>query len=190
LVVPAGAVLDEPRLAVDRFRTSDGSEFVGAVRSSGAALEIVREAFLQHGVAQTRDNRAVDDRKQELHAAVQIARHQIRAADVNLFLSAVLKVVDTAVFQEAADHASDGDVVADARDAWSQAAEATHQQIYSHAGTRSFVEQTHHGTICERIHFENQTAFGTVFHFAANQFGDPAAQRHGRDKQFAEILLV
>lgn len=53
----------------------------------------------------------VFDWKHHLHPSVDIPRHQIRTAEINLFVAAILKIIDSAVLQKTAYHADDADVV-------------------------------------------------------------------------------
>ncbi len=79
-------------------------------------------------------------RKQDFHALVQIARHPVGAAEVDLRLAAVLEVKDAAVLEEPAHDAAHADAVADATNPRPQGANATYEQIDLHAGLRSVVE--------------------------------------------------
>ena len=65
---------------------------------------------------------------------VQIARHQVGASQVDLFLTAVLEIIDAAVFQEAADNARHLDILADTRNSRPERAHAADQQPNAHTG--------------------------------------------------------
>ena len=84
---------------------------------------------MYHAVAQQR----ILKREQDFHALMQIARHPIGAAEVDLRLAAVLEVKDSAVLEEPPHDAAHADAVADATNSRSQRAYATHQQIDVHS---------------------------------------------------------
>ena len=74
-------------------------------------LGIVGKIDGQNIIPDIPDMLRVINRKQHLHAPVDIAWHQIRTAEVNLLLAAILKVIDAAVFQKTAYHTDDADVI-------------------------------------------------------------------------------
>ena len=63
----------------------------------------------------------VTHRDHEFDAVIEVSWHPVRTADIQLFTTAIGEPEDTAVLQEAADKASDSDVVADAGDARDEA---------------------------------------------------------------------
>src|SRR5439155_6300264 len=91
----------------------------------------------------------------DLDAPIEIARHQVRAADERLLCAAVAEVPRAAVLQEAADDAPHADVVADARHAGTKNGDAADEQIDLHARLRRAVQQINHTRIDERIHFQD-----------------------------------
>ena len=86
-----------------------------------------------------------------LDAAIEVALHQVGAADVDLFLAAVEEVVDARVLEEAADDRSHRDVVADAGNAWPQAAHAADDQVDLHAGLRRAEERLDHALVGDGV---------------------------------------
>ena len=74
-------------------------------------LEDIPEVLLQVGLAHRRD---------DLDALVEVALHQVGAADEVLGVTVVPEVVDASVLQEAPDHAHHPDAVAQPRDAGPQ----------------------------------------------------------------------
>ena len=78
-------VFEEPSLtaenALARFR--DGAR-IGSIRLHDARADFVFEVFGQNPITQPPDQTLFLNREQDFHATIQIARHQVRAADVNL----------------------------------------------------------------------------------------------------------
>src|ERR1700687_567199 len=72
--------------------------------------KVCSQNLVHHAIAQQR----VLKREQDFHALVQVARHPISAAQVDLRLAAVLEVKDSAVLEEPAHDTADVDAVADA----------------------------------------------------------------------------
>src|SRR5258705_4330886 len=101
------------------------------------------------------DDLDVADRVQRLDAPIEIALHQVGAADVHLFVAAVVEPEDSRMLQEAADDGSHTDVVADARDAGAQAADAANDQVDPYAGLRGAIEHANHLVIGDRVYLEN-----------------------------------
>ena len=151
------------------------------------ALRLSARHFVQNRIPQAPHNPWIQNRKQDLHAPVEIARHQIRAAHVNFFVPAVLEIVQAAVFEKPPDNARDRDVLADARNSGPQAAQPADDQIDPHSRARRLVKKLDHRPVFERVHLENQPSARAVFHFAPYQRRHPLAQRHGRHQQLAEI---
>ena len=77
----------------------------------GFVPEVNRENVLEPG-----RELGVLDGEENLDAAIEIARHQVRAAQIDLFRAAIPEVVNAAVLQESAHDAGDADVLADAGD--------------------------------------------------------------------------
>ena len=77
---------------------------------------------------------------------------QSAADEVDLALAAVLEAEDARVLEEAVDDAGDPDVVADARDAGAEAADAAHDEVDLHARLRGAVERLDDRRVDERVH--------------------------------------
>src|SRR6202040_1924219 len=93
--------------------------------------------LVHHAIAQQR----VLKREQDFHALVQIARHPVGAAEIDLRLAAVLEVKDSAVLKKSAHDTAHADAVADATNPRPQRAYAAHEQIDVHSCLRSAVER-------------------------------------------------
>src|SRR3979409_2697843 len=90
-------------------------------------------------------------RKAGLDATEEIARHPIRATKVNFRVSGVLKTKDAAVLQEAAHQTAHDDIIAYPRYTGSQAANASHKQIDSHARLRCAIERLDYLLVDQRV---------------------------------------
>src|ERR1700716_2311123 len=86
---------------------------------------------------------------------MQIARHPVGAAEVDLRLAAVLEVKDAAVLEKPAHDTAHADAVADATNPWPQRADATHEQIDVHACLRSAVERLDNIFVDQGVDFDN-----------------------------------
>src|SRR6266576_2348313 len=118
-----------------------------------------------HGIGQVRFENIVADPAHQLRlrhgydhfdTAIQIARHQVSAADVHFLLTAVAEIVDPAVLQKPADYTDDPDVLADAGHTRPQTGQSPHQQINLDATLRCPVKQLDHFRVLECIHLENE----------------------------------
>src|SRR5437660_6634955 len=106
---------------------------------------------MYHAVAQQR----ILKREQDFHALMQIARHPIGAAEVDLRLAAVLEVKDSAVLKEPPHDAAHADAVAGATNSRPQRAYATHEQIDVHSCLRSAVERLDNIVVDEGVDFDD-----------------------------------
>ena len=91
-----------------------------------AGFHCVGEVGGEDLVAEVADQFGFADGEDYLDSAIQVSRHQIGAAEVNLFLTRVSEIVDSAVLEEAADDAGYFYVFAYALDPGAQAADASH----------------------------------------------------------------
>src|SRR5579863_4272235 len=76
---------------------------VCAIGVQNASFACVGEVRRQNLVADTLAEMRLLERKHRFNAFVEIARHPIGAAEIQLGLAAVLEVIDAAVFQESPD---------------------------------------------------------------------------------------
>ena len=112
---------------------------------------IVREFHIDHGL-QTMAEIGVAHRDHEFDAVIEVSWHPVRAANIQLFTTAIGEPEDTAVLQKAADEASDSDVVTDAGDAGDEYADPSDDELDPDACLRSFVELIYDLLIEEGIH--------------------------------------
>src|SRR5262249_39046266 len=131
---------------------------VGPIGEHATGLHVVREVLCQDLVANTAAQLSIFDRENQLDSPVEIARHQVGAAGMNLLIAAVTKIKNPAVLEKAANHARYTDCFAHARNARAQAADPADEQVDLHSGLRGAVEQADHAWIHQRIHLEDQAA--------------------------------
>src|SRR6478672_5068158 len=81
------------------------------------------------------------DRRYHFDSSVQVTRHPVGAAHVNLRVTAVFEVVNAAMFQQSSDNASNPDVFRQSGNARPQGTYSTYDQIDLDAGLRRFVER-------------------------------------------------
>src|SRR5262245_14912267 len=114
----------EPGLAVERLLVRSRAH--PPIRSVGlelARLDGVAKLDGEEAVAHLGVQRRICQREHDLDTMIQVARHQVRAAEIDLLLTAVAEVVDTAVLQKPPDDADHTDALADARNARPQTAD-------------------------------------------------------------------
>ena len=87
----------------------------GALVVGEGAFERVEQLLPQVGLG---------DRRRELDAVVEVARHQVGGGDVDGVLAAALERVDARVLEQAPDDRDDPDVLRDPRQPGAQAADA------------------------------------------------------------------
>ena len=71
----------------------------------------------------------VEDGENNFDSAVKIAWHEIGAPKIDVGIAPVVENIDAAVFEEAINDASDGDVLAEARNAGAEATDATNEEL-------------------------------------------------------------
>ena len=55
-------------------------------------------------------------REQDLHTLIQISRHPVGTSHIDLLMSVIMEIEDTAVLQKITDDRADMDILADTRD--------------------------------------------------------------------------
>jgi hypothetical protein len=133
------------------------------------------------------------DGKQDFDPPIQIARHEIRAAEEDLLVTTVAEVVDPRVLQKPADYRGHGDVLADARHSRPETADSTHLEIDLNAGLRGLVQRSDAGLVDKRVHLESDPARAVPLVTAdltldSGDHGPPHAVR--RDEDLAVLLFA
>src|SRR5439155_11995504 len=116
-------------LAVESFFGRTGLDtFVKAVRQQHACVHVVTQVSIEKFLLQVLFEPGIADRTEYLNAAVQIARHPVRAADVNFSITVVREIQDPAVLKKASDNTAHSDVFGKFRHTRAQHADSTHDQ--------------------------------------------------------------
>src|SRR5437667_7058928 len=110
---------------------------------------------VEDDVTEVLDNLDVADRIQRLDAPIEVALHQVGAPDVHLLVPTVVEPENTGVLEEAADNGPDGDVVADAGNAGTQAADAAYDQVDADACLRCAIEDADHLIVGDGVHLDD-----------------------------------
>ncbi len=161
---------------------------VGAVRLQFARVDRIGQHTPEQIIAQGGAQDRVLDREEGLHAPIQVALHQIRAAEEHLLAAPIGKVINAAVLQEASQDAAHADRLAESRNTGAQAADAAHDQIDLHAGLRGAIEGGDDFGVDQGVHFKDQLAVAILLmnrNLALDAIDNPGAQPQGRDQQFA-----
>src|SRR5579864_8097343 len=90
---------------------------------------------------------------------VEIAAHQVGAAQIYLISSGIAEVEHAAMLKESPDDAGHSNVIAYAPNTGTQAADAAHQQIDSHSRLRRPIQQPDHFRVFQGVHLKNQARF-------------------------------
>ena len=110
-----GELLDEPFLAVYGARLiAIGGPIIGSVGHHMSGFDHVGEINSKHLVVDKVDQRGVFHRKDHLYPAIKVARHHVRAAEVNLFVAGIAKIENATMLQEPAHDTRNLDVIAHA----------------------------------------------------------------------------
>src|SRR5262249_33364205 len=129
------------------------------------------ELGLERGILNGRD---------DFDAMVEVARHQIGAADVERAPLRRLEDEETAVLEEAAENATDGDVRAELGDSRAYGADTAHEEVDFRAGLRRGVELVDQFGMGEAVHLDPNVrllAMSRGVGDGANLLDQPLAQR-------------
>ncbi len=132
LLIAAGAS-DKVFLTVEGF----GAGRYRGIPSIGlefASLGVVGEVSVQQYISEVAFCFSVGDRSHDFDAVFQISRHPVGAAYIKLFVAAIRKPENTAVFEETADDTMHAYVLRQARNTRTQNTDAANDQIYLYAG--------------------------------------------------------
>jgi hypothetical protein len=83
---------------------------------------------------------AVLDRRDDLHPAIEVARHPVRRPEVDLLVAVVPEIEDSRMLEKAPDDARHLDAIADSGNSRAQATNAADDKIDIHASLRRVVE--------------------------------------------------
>ena len=138
-----------------------------------AGFDVIGEVSWNNDFEELSPKFKVEDGENNFDSAVKIAWHQIGAPKIDVGIAPVVENIDAAVFEEAINDASDGDVLAEARDAWAQATNPTNQELDGDAFLGGVVEGLNNFFVHEGIGFNKNTggsSCAVVGAFAVNKF--------------------
>ena len=137
-----------------------------------------------------RERAGVLDRHEHLDAVIEVALHEIRAADVRRDALVGLERVDPAVLEEATDDRADVDVLGHALDARPKRAGGARDDVDLRSGSRRGVELLDDLRIDEVVELQPDACVLPAGRGGdrANLVDKSAAQREGRHEELAELL--
>src|SRR5215469_14860151 len=142
--------------AISNFRR------VNALAAHRPRPNFVPQVGLKNLLSEPPHKRSSFDGKNHFHPATQVSGHQVGAAEITFAQAIIVKVVNAAMFKEAAQNAYYADILADPGNFRAQTARAPHNQIDRHTRLGGPVQQLNDRTIFESIHFENQMPFAAA----------------------------
>src|SRR5262249_56393386 len=83
---------------------------------------------------------------------IKIPRHPVGAGNISLFVSAIFKIEDAAMFEESTDDAAHHDIIADPGNSRAQRAHSTNIQIDLYACLRSAIQRLDHVFVEQGVH--------------------------------------
>ena len=125
-------------------------------------------------------------RNQSLNAAVQVAVHHIGRANVDNRIATVLKRKHARVLQEAAQHGTDTDILAQTLNARAQSANTANHYIHRHTSLRSAVQRIDDGLIHHGVALNlnlRRAASLVVLNLLINALNQAATQSTRRHQQ-------
>src|SRR5699024_10270889 len=150
----------ELHLGIQKDFASSVLFLIGSVRLKDMGFQGVSEFQIQN-VHYLFLNLLVLHREYDLHTAVQVAGHPVRASHIDFFHTAVKEVKDPAVLKEVSHDRSYMDILAYAGDPNLQAADPSHYKVDLHAAGRRVVKGRHDHRIAERIHLTHNVGRNT-----------------------------
>lgn len=146
---------------------------VNSCRIEKTRFDVVGEVSRNNKFKKLSAKFLIENRENDFDAAVEIARHEIGAPKIDVGITPVMKDIDAAMFEETIDNASDGNVLAEARDAWAQAANPTNQELDGDPFLGGVVEGLNNFFVHEGVGFNKNTggsSCAVVGAFAVNEF--------------------
>src|SRR6266550_7104884 len=94
----------------------------------------------------------VVDRGDGFHPAIQVPRHPVGGAKIELIVTSIREVEESRVLEKSADDTDDSYPVADTRHAGAEATDAPHDQIDFHSRLRCSVQRLDDLRIDDGVH--------------------------------------
>ena len=99
----------------------------------------------------------VENREDHLDAAVEVAGHEIGAAEKNEWIPPIGEDIDAAMFEETVHDASDLDVFAQSRDAGAEAADPAYEELDRDSFLRAGVQRLDDLWVDEGVGFDKDS---------------------------------
>src|SRR5579883_2140875 len=183
------AVVRKPELLVERVLSSVWPDvFIRTIAEESTCICGVAQIGWQSDIAEVRAQHWIVHRHQYLYAMIEVALHQIGAANQYLLFldAAVGEIIDTAVFEETPDETDDANILADPWYARTQATHPAHDQVNLHACARGAIERANEFGVHQRVDLEDQAplpACALPLDFALDTFEQAGTDAFRRDDQ-------
>jgi hypothetical protein len=122
-----------------------------------AGFDVIREVSWDNDLEELAAKFDIENGENDFDSAVEITRHEIGTAEVNMGISGVVKNVDATVFEETIDDTSNGDVITEARNAGAEATDATNEELDGDALLGRLVEGVNNLFIHKGVGFNKNT---------------------------------
>ena len=134
----------------------------------------------------------VGEPHERLHPAIQVAVHQVGAADIYLWIPAVDEGEDAGVLEIAPENRPNVNVAAESLDSRLHAADAAHEQFDGHTGLARPIERIDDGLVDDRVELDSNArghAVSRVLGLDTDALDQTLAQVQRRHEQSLELLL-
>jgi len=167
-----------------------GRTGIEAVGSEEARCGVIGQVGGLDPVEDLASDFGVENGEDHLDAAMEIAGHKIGAAEVDEWITVVVKDIDAAVFEETVDDAADADVFAEAGDAGPEAADPANDHVDGDALLRGGVEGVGDLLVDEGVDLDEDAGLATralVSPLAVDHFNQAGSKVERGDEEFIEV---
>src|SRR5437868_2203844 len=102
------------------------------------------------------------EREHYFHSIIEITRHPVGNAQVDLFLAAVCEVKNTAELEKASNYASDPHMVANPSNPGTQSAHAAHNEIDFYASLGCTIKRHDYVLVYQGVHLGDNASLETT----------------------------
>src|ERR1044072_2725204 len=153
--------VDEKELTVETLGSFfKGFGTVASVGAEHARLHVVAQVCVEQ-ILQILLQTLVADRRDGLHSRVEVTGHPVSAARVEFLAASVREVVGAAVFEEAADDATEENRLRESFQAGLEHADAAHDEVDGDTGLRSLVERRDDARIGKTVNLDDDACGAT-----------------------------
>jgi len=163
---------------------------IEAVGAKEASLGVIGQVGGLDPIEDLASDFGVENGEDHLHASMEVARHEIGAAEVDERVTIVMEDVDPAVLEEAVDNAANADVFAEAGDAGPEAADAADDHVDGDALLRGSVEGVDDLLVDEGVDLDEDAGLATraqVSPLAVDHFNQAGSEVEGGNEEFIEV---